>query len=87
MPDSVCWGHIELIGTSNDSWEKAAANVRSGKLQNLSGIFALLRSSNSTSNWMRREKPEAYRAKLNVSFKFEEFVSLSTLAPACGGGG
>jgi flavin-binding protein dodecin len=69
MADSV-YNVIELIGTSKDSWEEAAA-------------MAVSRASKSLRNLRVAEvvqldlqldakgRIEAYRAKLNVSFKFE----------------
>ena len=69
MADGV-YNVIELIGTSKDSWEEAAA-------------MAVSRASKSLRNLRVAEvvqldlqldakgRIEAYRAKLNVSFKFE----------------
>jgi flavin-binding protein dodecin len=69
MPDSV-YKVIELIGTSKDSWEKAAfaAVERAGKtLRDLrvAEVVKLDLQLDAQGN------VEAYRAKLNVSFKFE----------------
>jgi dodecin len=69
MPDSV-YKVIELIGSSNESWEKAAANavsLASKSLRDLrvAEVVELDLQLDSTG------KVEAYRAKLNVSFKFE----------------
>jgi flavin-binding protein dodecin len=69
MPDSV-YKVIELIGSSNESWEKAAANAvgqASKSLRDLrvAEVIKLDLQLDSTG------KVEAYRAKLNVSFKFE----------------
>ncbi len=69
MPDSV-YKVIELIGTSPESWEKAAAAAvgRASKtLRDLrvAEIVKLDLQLDATGN------VEAYRAKLNVSFKFE----------------
>jgi len=69
MAESV-YKVIELVGTSKDSWEKAAA-------------AAVIRASKSLRDLRVAEvvqldmqldakgKIEAYRAKLKVSFKFE----------------
>ena len=68
MADSV-YKVIELVGTSSESWEKAAA-------------FAVERASQSLRDLRVAEVVEldmvmddgkitAYRAKLKVSFKFE----------------
>ena len=69
MPDSV-YKVIELIGTRPESWEKAAAAAvgRASKtLRDLrvAEIVKLDLQLDATGN------VEAYRAKLNVSFKFE----------------
>lgn len=68
MAESV-YKVIELVGTSTDSWEKAAA-------------AAIKRASKSLRNLRVAEvgqldvvikdgKVESYRAKIKVSFKFE----------------
>jgi dodecin len=69
MADSV-YKVIELIGTSPESWEKAAAAAlgRASKtLRDLrvAEVVKLDLQLDATGN------VEAYRAKLNVSFKFE----------------
>jgi flavin-binding protein dodecin len=69
MADSV-YKIIEIIGTSTESWEKAASS-------------AVLKASKSLRDLRVAEvaqldmqikdgKVEAYRAKLKVSFKFED---------------
>jgi len=68
MAESV-YKVIELIGTSTESWEKAAAAAigRAGKtLRDLrvAEIAALDMQLN-------KGKVEAYRAKVKVSFKYE----------------
>ncbi len=68
MPDSV-YKIIELVGTSSESWEKAAEN-------------AVVRASESVRDLRIAEvslldmhikdgKVEYYRAKVKVSFKYE----------------
>ena len=69
MPESV-YKVIELIGTSQDSWEKAAAAAleRAGK------TLRDLRVSEVVELDLQLDakgKVEAYRAKVKVSFKFE----------------
>lgn len=68
MSDSV-YKVIELIGTSSESWEKAAANAvnRAGK------SLRDLRIAEIVDLDMHLEdgKVKAYRAKVKVSFKFE----------------
>jgi dodecin len=69
MPDSV-YKVIELIGTSSESWEKAAANAVEQAAKSLRD----LRVAEVVELDMQLDakgKVEAYRAKLNVSFKFE----------------
>ena len=69
MPDSV-YKVIELIGTSSDSWEKAAANAVGQAAKTLRD----LRIAEVVKLDMQLDEKgnvESYRAKLNVSFKFE----------------
>ena len=56
MPDSV-YKVIELVGTSPESWEKAAANAVQKAGKHLRDL--------------RIGEVEAYRAKVKVSFKYE----------------
>lgn len=69
MADSV-YKIIELVGTSKESWEKAAkvAVERAGKtLRDL----RIAEVSQLDLQIGKNGKVEAYRAKLKVSFKFE----------------
>ena len=69
MPESV-YKVIELIGTSKDSWEKAAAaavNRASKSLRDLRVAEVVELDLQLDA----KGKVEAYRAKLKVSFKFE----------------
>ena len=69
MPESV-YKVIELIGTSSDSWERAAANAVEQAARSLRD----LRVAEIVQLDMQLDakgKVEAYRAKVNVSFKFE----------------
>ncbi len=68
MSDSV-YKVIELVGTSSESWEKAAANAVERASQSLRD----LRIAEVTKLDMQIQdgKVEAYRAKVNVSFKYE----------------
>ena len=69
MPESV-YKVIELIGTSNESWEKAAANA----VEQAAESLRELRVAEVVKLDMQLDakgKIEAYRAKVNVSFKFE----------------
>lgn len=68
MPESV-YKVIELVGTSTESWEKAAAaaveraskTLRDLRVAEVSQLDMVLNEG----------KVESYRAKLKVSFKFE----------------
>ncbi len=68
MPDSV-YKVIELVGTSTESWEKAAAAAVSRAAQSLRE----LRIAEVVELDMQLEegKVVAYRAKIKVSFKYE----------------
>jgi flavin-binding protein dodecin len=69
MADSI-YKVIELIGTSSESWDKAAANAverASKSLRDLRIAEVVQLDLQLGANG----KVEAYRAKLNVSFKFE----------------
>ncbi|MFZ5733634.1 MAG: dodecin family protein [Pseudomonadota bacterium] len=69
MADSV-YKIIELVGTSKESWEKAAkvAVDRAGKtLRDL----RIAEVSQLDLQIGKNGKVEAYRAKIKVSFKFE----------------
>ena len=70
MPESV-YKVIELIGTSKESWEKAAtaAVSRAGKSLRDLRVAEVVQLDLQLD---AKGKVEAYRAKLKVSFKFEE---------------
>ena len=67
MPESV-YKVIELVGTSTESWEKAAAAAvnRAGKSLRDLRVAEVVELDMSLKNG----KIEAYRAKIKVSFKF-----------------
>ena len=69
MPESV-YKVIELIGTSKDSWEMAAAAAveRAGKTLRDLRVAEVVKLDLQLD---AKGKVEAYRAKLKVSFKFE----------------
>jgi len=69
MAESV-YKVIELIGTSKDSWEKAAtaAVTRAGKSLRELRVAEVVQLDLQLD---AKGKVEAYRAKLKVSFKFE----------------
>ena len=69
MADSV-YKVIELVGTSSESWEKAAANA----VEQAAKTLRDLRVAEIVELDMQLDgkgKVEAYRAKVNISFKFE----------------
>ena len=64
---------IELIGTSNESWEKAAANA----VEQASKSLRDLRVAEIVELDMQLDakgKVEAYRAKVKLSIKYEERI-------------
>ena len=69
MADSV-YKVIEVIGTSTKSWEKAAANAveRASKTVRDLRVAEIAQLDMQVSNG----KVEAYRAKVKLSFKFED---------------
>jgi dodecin len=68
MPDSV-YKVIELVGTSTKSWEDAAKNAveRAAKSLRDLRVAEVVELDMQLDNG----KVEAYRAKVNVSFKYE----------------
>lgn len=68
MPNSV-YKIIELVGSSNESWEKAAQNAISKASESLRELrIAEVSAMDMT---IKDGKIESYRTKLKVSFKFE----------------
>jgi flavin-binding protein dodecin len=60
---------IELVGTSTESWEKAAAAAVRRAAKSLRDLrVAEVKELDIT---MKDGKIEMYRAKVNVSFKYE----------------
>jgi len=68
MPDSV-YKVIELIGTSSKSWEDAAKNAVDRASQSLRDLRVA--EVIQLDMVLENGKVEAYRAKVNVSFKYE----------------
>ena len=67
MPESV-YKVIELVGTSTESWEKAAAaavNLAAKSLRDLRVAEVTTLDMN-----LENGKVKAYRAKVKVSFKY-----------------
>ncbi len=63
MPESV-YKVIELVGTSTESWEKAASAAVRRAAQRVAEISQL-------DMQLKNGKIESYRAKVKVSFKYE----------------
>lgn len=68
MAESV-YKVIELVGTSTESWEKAAAAAL--KRANKSLRDLRVAEVKELDIQMKNGKIESYRAKIKVSFKFE----------------
>ena len=70
MAESV-YKVIELIGTSKESWEKAASAAvsRAGKSLRDLRVAEIVKLDLQLD---AKGEVEAYRAKVNVSFKFED---------------
>jgi flavin-binding protein dodecin len=60
---------IELVGTSTESWEKAATNAVERASQSLRDLR--IAEVETLDLQIKDGKIEAYRAKVKVSFKFE----------------
>src|SRR5207248_8749864 len=68
MPDSV-YKVIELVGTSTDGWEQAVASAVALASQSLRDLRVGEVSELDVT--IENGKVSAYRAKVNVSFKYE----------------
>jgi len=69
MAESV-YKIIELVGTSNDSWEKAAAAAVSKASKTLRDLR--IAEVSQLDLQLENGKVKAYRAKVKVSFKYED---------------
>ena len=69
MPESV-YKIIELVGTSTDSWEKAAAAAVSKASKTLRDLR--IAKVSELDLQIENGKVKAYRAKLKLSFKYED---------------
>jgi len=69
MPQGSVYKVVEIIGTSTDSWEKAAASA----VQKAARSLRDLRIAEVVEMDMQLEdgKVRAYRTKIKVSFKYE----------------
>jgi len=61
---------IELVGTSDDSWEKAAAAAVSKAAKSLRDIR--IAEVSKLDVQVKDGKIQGYRAKVKVSFKYED---------------
>ena len=68
MSDSV-YKVIELVGSSSESWEKAATNAVNRASQTLRDLR--IAEVSAMDLQIKDGKIEGYRTKLKVSFKFE----------------
>ncbi len=68
MAESV-YKVIELVGTSSESWEKAAAAAVNRAAESLRDLR--IAEVSALDMQLRDGKVEAYRAKVKVSFKYE----------------
>jgi len=68
MPDSV-YKIIELVGTSTESWEKAAGNAIKRASESLRDMR--IAEVCTLDMHVKDGKIESYRAKIKVSFKYE----------------
>jgi flavin-binding protein dodecin len=68
MPDSV-YKIIELVGTSTESWEKAAGAAVTQASKSLRDLRIV--EVERLDMQVQNGKVKAYRAKVKVSFKFE----------------
>ncbi len=69
MAESV-YKIIELVGTSNESWEKAAAAAVSKAAKSLRDIR--IAEVSKLDVQVKDGKIQGYRAKVKVSFKYED---------------
>ena len=68
MSDSV-YKVIELVGSSSESWEKAATNAINRASQSLRDLR--IAEVSAMDMLIKDGKVEGYRTKVKVSFKFE----------------
>ena len=69
MPESV-YKVIELVGTSTESWEKAATAAITRAASTLRDLR--IAEVKELDIQLKDGKIEAYRAKVKVSFKYED---------------
>ena len=69
MPESV-YKIIELVGSSTESWEKAASTAVAKASESLRDLR--IAEISAMDMQIKDGKVESYRIKVKVSFKFEE---------------
>jgi len=69
MPENT-YNVIQLIGTSNESWEKAAANAVEQAAKSLRDL-RIAEVVELDMQLDSKGKVETYRAKVKVSFKYQ----------------
>ena len=70
MPDNSVYKIIELVGTSSDSWEKAATAAVTKASKTLRDLR--IAEVSQLDLQLENGKVKAYRAKVKVSFKDED---------------
>jgi flavin-binding protein dodecin len=70
MTDNSVYKVIELVGTSTESWEKAAANAIARASKTLRDLR--IAEVSAMDLQINDGKIESYRTKVKVSFKFED---------------
>jgi dodecin len=80
MPEST-YDVIQLIGTSNESWEKAAANAVEQASKSLRDV-RIAEIVELDMQLDAKGKVEAYRAKVKLSFKYGAKSSRVSLTEA-----
>ena len=68
MPDSI-YKVVELVGTSDSSWEEAAKNAVEAASKSLRDLR--IAQVNQLDMKVENGRVVAYRAKVSLSFKFE----------------
>lgn len=69
MADDGVYKIIELVGTSTESWEKAATNAVNKAAQSLNDLR--IAEAKSFDLKLNNGKVEAFRVRMNVSFKYK----------------
>jgi hypothetical protein len=70
MTDNSVYKVIELVGTSSESWEKAAANAVARASKTLQDLR--IAEVTAMDLHINEGKIESYRTKVKVSFKYKD---------------